>query len=262
MADNAAKTGDRVIVLTGASRGIGAAAARELAEPGVTLALCARSIEALAETQAAVEALGAATSVHGFEVADEAQARAAIDDILARHGRVDVLINNAGSGVMGSLDEVTPARFAEIQRINVMGPYNLISAVAPSMISRAQGAIINITSARAFMPDRFYAAYCSSKAALLSMTQCLAYDFEDTGVKIFALSPGFTQTDMVADIYARPEFRAAALTPDQGQPPERPAKLLAWLAREQPDDLIGKHVQIQFNDITLRAGLESWQKPA
>ena len=196
--------------------------------------------------------------MHGFEVGDEAQARAAIAGIQAQHGHIDVLINNAGTGVMGGLDEVPPSRFAEVQKINVMGPYNLICAAAPAMVARGSGAIINITSARAFMPDRFYAAYCASKAALLSMTQCLAYDFEGTGVKIFALSPGFTQTDLVDEIYARPEFRNAALTPDQGQPPERPAKLLAWLARELPDDLIGKHVQIQFNDITLRAGLESW----
>ncbi len=256
-----ADSGNRIIVLTGASRGIGAAAAREMAAPGITLALCARTRDACAETRAAVEAMGAATSTHGFEVADETQARAAIDDILAEHGRIDVLINNAGSGVMGSLEEVPPVRFAEIQRINVMGPYNMICAASPSMIARGEGAIINITSARAFMPDRYYAAYCSSKAALLSMTQCLAYDFEGTGVKIYALSPGFTQTDMVADIYARPEFKAAALTPDQGQPPERPGKLMAWLAMATPDDLVGKHIEIQFNDISLRAGLESWQRP-
>jgi 3-oxoacyl-[acyl-carrier protein] reductase len=137
-----------------------------------------------------------------------------------------------------------------------MGPYNLISAVLPSMTERDDGIIINITSARAFIPDRFYAAYCSSKAALLSMTQCLHYDLEDSKVKIFALSPGFTQTDMVNDIYANPVFRAAALTPDQGQPPERPAKILAWLAREAPADLAGVHNQVQFNDLTRRAGIE------
>jgi NAD(P)-dependent dehydrogenase (short-subunit alcohol dehydrogenase family) len=245
-------------MLTGASRGIGAAAARAMAAPGVTLALCARSAEACVGTKAAVEALGASASAHGFEVADEAAARAAVADIERQHGRIDVLINNAGSGIMGSLEEVPPARFHEIQRVNVMGPYNLICAVAPGMVARGSGTIINVTSARAFIPDRFYAAYCSSKAALLSMTQCLAYDFEGTGVKIYALSPGFTQTDLVADIYSRPEFRNAALTPDQGQKPERPAKLMAWLVRERPDDLVGKHISIQFNDITLRAGLESW----
>ena len=89
------------------------------------------------------------------------------------------------------------------------------------------------------------------------MTQCLHFDLADTGVKIFAFSPGFTETDMVREIYASKEFRQAALTPDQGQPPERPAKVLTWLAREAPDDLSGQHVQLQFNDISRRAGLES-----
>ena len=121
---------------------------------------------------------------------------------------------------------------------------------------RDAGTIINLTSARAFIPDRFYAAYCSSKAALLSMTQCLHFDLQDTNVKIFAFSPGFTETDMVREIYSSKVFRQAALTPDQGQPPERPAKVMTWLAREAPDDLAGQHVQVQFNDISRRASLE------
>lgn len=247
---------DKVVVLTGASRGIGAAAARMLAEDGPKLILCARSADANAETKAAVEAIGATAETHGFDVSDEAAAKAFVDDVLARHGRIDVLINNAGSGKMGSVADVKPEDYLAVQRINVMGPYNMIYAALPSMLERDAGTIINLTSARAFIPDRFYAAYCSSKAALLSMTQCLHFDLQDTNVKIFAFSPGFTETDMVREIYSSKVFRQAALTPDQGQPPERPAKVMTWLAREAPDDLAGQHVQVQFNDISRRAGLE------
>jgi NAD(P)-dependent dehydrogenase (short-subunit alcohol dehydrogenase family) len=157
---------------------------------------------------------------------------------------------------MGSVADVTPDDYLAVQRINVMGPYNMIYAALPSMLERDAGTIINLTSARAFIPDRFYAAYCSSKAALLSMTQCLHFDLQDTNVKIFAFSPGFTETDMVREIYPSKDFRQAALTPDQGQPPERPAKVMTWLAREAPDDLAGQHVQVQFNDISRRSGLE------
>lgn len=246
----------KIVALTGASRGIGAAAAREMAPDGPHMVLCARKAESCAETKAAVEALGASAECHGFDVADADACAAFVDGVLAEHGRIDVLINNAGMNVMGPVSEVTPARFQSVLIGNVMGPYNLISAALPSMLAHDAGTIINITSARAFMPDRFYAAYCSSKAALLSMTQCLHYDLAETGVKIFALSPGFTQTDMVAEIYASPAFRAQALTPNQGQKPERPARMLAWLAREAPADLAGKHCEIQFNDLTLRAGLE------
>jgi 3-oxoacyl-[acyl-carrier protein] reductase len=247
---------DKIVVLTGASRGIGAAAAREMASDGPHFVLCARKAESCAETKAAVEALGATAECHGFDVSDAAAAKTFVDGVIAEHGRIDVLINNAGMNVMGSVADVSPEVYQSVLMGNVMGPYNLISAALPSMLEHDAGTIINITSARAFMPDRFYAAYCSSKAALLSMTQCLHYDLAETGVKIFALSPGFTQTDMVAEIYASPAFRAQALTPNQGQKPERPAKMLAWLAREAPDDLAGKHCEIQFNDLTLRAGLE------
>lgn len=247
---------DKIVVLTGASRGIGAATARMLAEDGPVLILCARTAEANAETKAAVEAIGASAESHGFDVADAAAAKAFVDDVVARHGRIDVLINNAGSGKMGSVADVPPADYLAVQQVNVMGPYNMIYAALPSMLARDAGTIINLTSARAFLPDRYYAAYCSSKAALLSMTQCLHFDVADTGVKIFAFSPGFTQTDMVQEIYSNDVFRQAALTPDQGQAPERPAKVLTWLAREAPGDLAGQHVQVQFNDIGLRAGLE------
>jgi len=247
---------DKIVVLTGASRGIGAATARLLAEDQPTLILCARSAEANADTEAAVEALGARSESHGFDVSDAAAAKHFVDDVLERHGRIDVLINNAGSGKMGSVADVPPDDYLDVLRINVMGPYNMIFAALPSMLARDAGTIINLTSARAFLPDRFYAAYCSSKAALLSMTQCLHFDLQDTNVKIYAFSPGFTQTDMVQAIYSNKVFRQAALTPDEGQVPERPAKVLTWLAREAPADLTGKHVQIQFNDISLRAGLE------
>jgi 3-oxoacyl-[acyl-carrier protein] reductase len=247
---------DKIVILTGASRGIGAAAALEMAPDGPHLVLCARTAEACETTRAAVEALGATAECHGFDVANTEATKAFIDSVVAEHKHVDVLINNAGIGFMGSVQDVPPTSYHEVLQVNVLGPYNLIAAVLPHMTDRDVGTIINVTSARAFIPDRFYAAYCSSKAALLSMTQCLHYDLEDSEVKIFALSPGFTQTDMVEEIYSNSEFRAAALTPDQGQPPKRPAKVLAWFAREAPADLTGKHNQIQFNDLTRRAGIE------
>lgn len=248
---------DKIVVLTGASRGIGAATAREMAPDGPHLVLCARKAESCTETKAAVEALGASAECHGFDVSDAAAAKAFVDDVLAAHGRIDVLINNAGMNVMGSVANVSPEAFQGVLLANVMGPYNLISAVMPSMLEHDAGTIINITSARAFMPDRFYGAYCASKAALLSMTQCLHFELVETGVKIFALSPGFSKTDMVDEIYANNEFRAQALTTQQAQPAERPAKVLAWLAREAPADLAGKHNEIQFNDLSRRAGLEN-----
>ena len=102
---------DKIVVLTGASRGIGAAAAREMAPDGPHLVLCARNAESCAETKAAVEALGATAECHGFDVSDFAAVQAFVDSVLAEHGRIDVLINNAGMNVMGPVSDVTPAKF-------------------------------------------------------------------------------------------------------------------------------------------------------
>ncbi len=248
---------DKVVVVTGASRGIGAASSKLIAADKPKLILCAQSAEAIHETKISAESLGAKVETYGFDVSDAKASKNLVDTIIEQHGHIDVLINNAGSGKMGSVEDMTPDVFQDVHKINVMGPYNMIHAVLPSMIESDCGTIINLTSARAFIPGRYYAAYCSSKAALISMTQCLNIDLEGTKIKIYAFSPGFTDTDMVRDMYSNKKFKASALTTTNGQAPERPAKVLSWLARNAPDDLVGKHVQIQFNDISLRAGLEN-----
>ncbi|MDG2312690.1 MAG: SDR family NAD(P)-dependent oxidoreductase [Alphaproteobacteria bacterium] len=247
----------KVVVITGASRGIGAASAKLLAADKPKLILCAQTSDASYETKVASEALGAKVETYGFDISDARASKNFVDTVIQLHGRIDVLINNAGSGKMGSVAAMPPDVFQEVHKINVMGPYNMIHALLPSMIESDCGTIINLTSARAFIPGRYYAAYCSSKAALISMTQCLNIDLQGTKIKIYAFSPGFTDTDMVREMYSNKDFQASALTNTSGQSPERPAKVLSWLARNAPDDLVGQHVQIQFNDISLRAGLEN-----
>jgi NAD(P)-dependent dehydrogenase (short-subunit alcohol dehydrogenase family) len=247
---------DKVVVLTGASRGIGAATARMLAEDRPKLILCARTAEANAETKRAVEALGATAETHGFDLADGQATHAMIDDVVSRHGHIDVLINNASAFKLGSVAELAPDDFQAVYQVSVMGAYNTIHAALPSMLERGAGTIINLTSVRAFNPSQYWAAICSSKAALISMTQCLHFDVKDSGIRVFAFSPGFTRTDMIEELYASDVFRSTGHRRSAAQPPERPAKVLAWLAREAPEDLAGQHVPIRYDDIGRRAGLE------
>lgn len=225
---------EKVIVLTGASRGIGAAAARLFADDGPMLILCARTAEANAETKSAVEAIGAGAEVHGFDIADGAAAKALVDDVVSRHGRIDVLINNAGIIKMGSVADLEPEDFQAVHQVNVMGAYSMIHAALPTMLERGSGTIINLTSARAFNPSQYWAAVCSSKAALISLTQCLHFDVKDSGIRVFAFSPGFTHTDMIEEIYASDALRQTGHAHNQGQPVDRPARVLTWLAREAP----------------------------
>ena len=163
----------KVAFVTGASRGIGAASSKLIAADKPKLILCAQSAEAIHETKISAESLGAKVETYGFDVSDAKASKNLVDTIIEQHGHIDVLINNAGSGKMGSVADMTPDVFQDVHKINVMGPYNMIHAVLPSMIESDCGTIINLTSARAFIPGRYYAAYCSSKAALISMTQCL-----------------------------------------------------------------------------------------
>ena len=89
------------------------------------------------------------------------------------------------------------------------------------------------------------------------MTQCLHHDMKDAGIKVYAFPPGFTQTDMVKDIFASEVYRNSGRAGNQVKsPPGRPAKVLKWLAREAPTDLAGEHVEVSFDDIGKRAGLE------
>ena len=247
---------DKVVVLTGASRGIGAATARMLAEDKPKLILCARTTEANAETKSDVEALGATAEALGFDLADGKATRAIIEDVVSRHGHIDVLINNAAAHKWGSVADVAPDEFQAVHQVSVMGAYNTIHAALPSMLERGSGTIINLTSVRAYNPSQYWAAICSSKAALISLTQCLHFDVKDSGIRAFAFSPGFTHTDTIEELYASDVFRRTGHRRSEGQPPERPAKVLAWLAREAPEDLAGQHVPIRYDDISRRAGLE------
>ena len=247
---------DKIVVLTGASRGIGAATARLLAEDGPTLILCARTTEANAETKSDVEALGATAEALGFDLADGKATRAIIEDVVSRHGHIDVLINNAAAYKWGSVADITPDEFQAVHQVSVMGAYNTIHAALPSMLERGSGTIINLTSVRAYNPSQYWAAICSSKAALISLTQCLHFDVKDSGIRAFAFSPGFTHTDTIEELYASDVFRRTGHRRSEAQPPERPAKVLAWLAREAPEDLAGQHVSIRYDDISRRAGLE------
>ena len=217
----------------------------------------APTTDANAGTKSAVEAIGATAEAHSFDVAYSEAAKALIDDVVARHGRIDVLINNPGMIILNSIADMPPDDFAAVHRVNLIGPYNMISAALSSMLERGAGTIINLTSRRAFNPSRYWSTVCSSKAALVSMTQCLHQDVKDAGIKVYAFSPGFTQIDMVKDIFASEIYRNSERAGDQVKsPPERPAKVLTWLAREAPTNLAGEHVEVRFDDIGKRTGLE------
>ena len=190
----------KVVVITGASSGIGRAVATALAPSGATIVGVARSVDKLEEMKAEAEALGGKVVLHPTDLSDPDRCREMIDAVIAEHGRVDVLINNAGRSIRRSvLDSLD--RFHDFQRtmnLNYFGAIALIMACLPGMKQRGDGHVINITSIGGqTYPPRF-AAYVASKAALDAFSRCLAPEVAADGVAITTVHMPLVRTPMIA----------------------------------------------------------------
>ncbi|MDQ6847627.1 MAG: SDR family oxidoreductase [Candidatus Dormibacteraeota bacterium] len=192
--------GDKVVVITGASSGIGRAVASALASSGATIIGVARGVDKLEEMRTEVEALGGTVQLRPTDLSDPAACKQMLNGVIEEHGRVDVLINNAGRSirrsVMNSLD-----RFHDFERtmqLNYFGAIALIMAALPSMSQRGSGHIINITSIGGqTYPPRF-AAYVASKAALDAYSRCLAPEVAADGIDITTVHMPLVRTPMIA----------------------------------------------------------------
>lgn len=197
----------RIAVVTGASRGIGAAIAKRLAAEGATVVCTARTVEAgtaplpgsLQETVQAIEAMGGQALAVQCDVAQPVSRALMVERVLARFGRIDILVNNAAAATFAPIDKVSAASLHSQFEINVYGPFDLCQRVLPGMRERGWGRIVNISSAQAEMPkgppflpnDRFYGplVYGMVKVALNRFTAGLAAELEDSGIAVNSVAP-------------------------------------------------------------------------
>jgi NAD(P)-dependent dehydrogenase (short-subunit alcohol dehydrogenase family) len=187
---------DRVVIVTGASSGLGVAFAQAFAEAGADVVLGARRVERLADTAALVTAAGRRALSVATDVADPAQCQALVDAAMAEFGRVDVLINNAGIGTAVPATHETPEQFRSVIDVNLNGCYWM--AQACGRVMQPGSSIINISSVlgltTAGLPQ---AAYASSKAALIGLTRDLAQQWTGRkGIRVNAIAPGFFASEM------------------------------------------------------------------
>ncbi len=230
-----------VVLITGASRGIGAAAARALVRLGARAVLTARSAEALTALARELEGADGEVLALPGDVADPDHADRLVEATLERFGRLDGLIHNAGV-----LDPIAPVAEAEGEAwrrnwsINLLGPVLLTRAALPAL-RRARGRVILVSSGAAHHPVPGWGAYCTSKAALHMFGQVLAA--EEPDLTVVALRPGVVDTAMQAAIRERgregmpPEEHARFLRYHREGtllPPEVPGRILAWLALHAP----------------------------
>ena len=193
----------KTALVTGASRGIGRAIALGLATAGADVALSARDEASLRELAGEVEALGRKAVVLPADVTDaDACARLAADAV-AGLGGLDVLVNNAGgSSYMGPFTELRFTGWEKTMRLNVDSIVHLSQAVGRHMVERGAGSVINVASVAGLKATPTLAAYGASKAAVISLTKTLAMEWGPSGVRVNALCPGWTRTDLNASLWA------------------------------------------------------------
>ena len=197
-----------VAIVTGASRGLGRAIAKEYAKEGAGVVVSARSQSptgltgTLDETVADIRKAGGDALPIYCDVTDEHQVNAMVRQAMERYGKVDVLFNNAGAMVLGeSIMEIDPARWDQIMRVNVSGPYLCTRAVLPIMIEQQRGSIINIGSRMATDPKQGGGVlYSATKAAVHMFSLCLADEVRDHNIAVNILSPGALRSEGSAAI--------------------------------------------------------------
>jgi 3-oxoacyl-[acyl-carrier protein] reductase len=186
----------RVALVTGASQGIGRACAMVLAGAGAKVALCARNQEKLQEVAAEIASRGGEAEVFKMDVANEDEIKAGVKAILARFGKIEVLVNNAGVTRDQLVMRMKRADWDEVINTNLTGPFLLTQAVIGSMLKQRWGRIINITSIFGQIGQAGQANYASSKAGLIGLTMAVAREVASRNITVNAVAPGWIETAM------------------------------------------------------------------
>jgi len=194
----------RIALVTGASRGLGLAMAQALAGAGAHVVLAARDAERLAVVADDIRRRGGRADIEAFDLLDEAAVTAAVPRIVARHGRLDILLNNAGICLWGGLLESTLETWRRTLDTNLTAVYLLAREAARAMIPQRCGRIVNIGSYVSVIGRERLTAYVASKHGLAGLTKSLAGELGRHGITCNGIAPGFFQTEMAAPILNDP----------------------------------------------------------
>jgi NAD(P)-dependent dehydrogenase (short-subunit alcohol dehydrogenase family) len=244
----------KVIIVTGASRGIGAAAAATLATAGATVVLTARDATL---TREVARSIGGSASARPCDVSDYSAFEALVAETKARFGRLDALINNAGViEPIASIAESDPAAWARNVDINLTGAYHAIRAVLPGMLAAGGGTIVNVSSGAAIRPLEGWSAYCSAKAGLHMLTRAIALETAGKGIRVFGFQPGTTDTDMQVLIRASGVNPVSQIPRGNLTPVAHPAAAIVYLCTSAADDLNGQEFSLRDDPFRARLMLD------
>jgi NAD(P)-dependent dehydrogenase (short-subunit alcohol dehydrogenase family) len=246
----------RSVIITGASRGIGAAAAEAMAAEGAALLLLARSAEDITRIATRLRKGGAQAEAMTCDVAEFSQVQAAVARAREAFGRIDALVNNAGViEPIAPLASADPRSWSHGVAINLGGVFNGMRAVLPEMRAQGRGVIVNLSSGAAHNPLEGWSQYCASKAATDMLTRCAHLENRGRGVRVFSLSPGTVATDMQRKIRASGINPVSQMDFASHAPAEDPARALVWLMTDDALPYAGEEVSLRDPEIRARIGL-------
>ncbi len=247
---------EKTVIITGASRGIGKAAADYLGKLGCNIVLCARNAKALnVIAERIVHAGGKAIAVEA-DVSQYEAMQEVVNQAVKQFGQVDILVNNAGViDPVARIDESDPAEWSQVVDINLKGVYFGLRAVLPEMLRHDGGRIINISSGAATNALEGWSHYCATKAAVLSLTKCVDKEYRDQGVTAIGLSPGTVATEMQVVIKQSGVNPVSQLDPSVHIPASDVAQAIAWLCTDDAKHLAGTDFSLRGVEARALVGL-------
>lgn len=243
-------------VVTGASRGIGAATANVLAGAGASVVLAARTAGQIEEIATRITTSGGRAKAVACDVSNFEAFGAAVSAAQEMTGSVDILVNNAGViEPIGHLADSDPAEWTRATTINYLSVYNGLRHALPVMKSQGSGTVINISSGAAHGPLEGWSHYCSAKAADAMLTRCAHLEMQGSGVRIMGLSPGTVATYMQEAISGSGMNPVSKLDWSAHISPEWVGRAVLWMCSEDAAGFDGEEIKLREDDIRRRIGL-------
>jgi len=236
---------NRIAVITGAAQGIGAATAHKFASEGASVVLCDLRGGALDDAVAACRAAGAAAESHTVDVTQREQVDAMVAAVLARHGHIDVLVNNAGITKDARLQKMSLQQFDAVIDVNLRGVFHCAQAVSHGMVERGRGVILNASSVVGLYGNFGQSNYAASKFGVIGFTKTWSRELGPKGVRVNAVAPGFIETPILASIPDKVLERMREQVPlgRLGRPQEI-ANVYAFLASDEAAYINGAVIEV------------------